>query len=178
VLLGTGAFDVETTSETAAWRRAAEHADHDHSPQSEYGIDSFTVRAGRPLHPERFADFVRTLPDGVVRSKGRVWVAGRDEWALHYSQAGPTARVAVAERWVAAMAPERRELQRRMRPDLPWDDERGDRRTELVFIGRDMDEDTIRASFAECPLTDAEMDVDPVRFENPFPASDDEVLTL
>ncbi|MFB6159931.1 MAG: GTP-binding protein [Haloferacaceae archaeon] len=177
-LLGTGAFDLETVSETAAWRRAAEHADHEHSPQSEYGIDSFTFRARRPLHPGRFADLVGALPDAVVRSKGRAWVAGREDWALHYSHAGDAARVEVAERWVAAMPPERREIQRRMQPDLEWDDEWGDRRTELVFIGRSMDEAGLRDALADCTLTDAELDADWDAFENPFPADDGETLTL
>jgi G3E family GTPase len=183
-VLGTGLFDLDTVSETAAWQRAAEHAeghhhgeDHDHDahdPRSVYGVDSFVVRARRPLHPERFAAFVRALPDAVVRSKGRVWVADRDAHALHYSQAGPSARVEVAEQWIAAMSERRQEMQRRMHPDLEWDEEHGDRRCEVVFIGRGMDEAAIRESFEEC-LVAPPLD-EPV--ENPFPASDGESLLL
>lgn len=181
-VLGTGLFDLDTVSETAAWQRAAEHAeghhhggDHDdHDPRSVYGVDSFVVRARQPLHPERFADFVRSLPDAVVRSKGRVWVAGRDTHALHYSQAGPSARIEVAEQWIAAMSERRQEMQRRMHPDLEWDEEWGDRRCEVVFIGRGMDEPALREAFEDClvvpPLDE--------RVENPFPASDGESLLL
>lgn len=183
-VLGTGLFDSETASQTAAWQRAAAHADHDHDgahdhdPQSEYGVDSFVVRAGRPLHPGRFADFVRALPETVVRSKGRVWVAGRDELALHFSQAGPSARVEVAGRWIAALPDSRQEIQRRMNPDVPWDDEWGDRRTELVFIGQEMDEPALRGAFEDCLLTDDELAADWTVFDNPFPAADDETLAL
>ncbi len=184
-VLGTGRFDLDTVSETAAWQRAAEHAeghhhgdeahDHDaHNPRTVYGVDSFVVRAHRPLHSERFVEFVRTLPETVVRSKGRVWVAGRDEAALHYSQAGPSARVEVTEQWVAAMSERRQEMQRRMHPDLAWDDEHGDRRCEVVFIGRGIDEPAVREAFEAClvdpPLAET--------VENPFPARDGESLLL
>jgi hypothetical protein len=65
-----------------------------------------------------------------------------------------------------------------MHPDVPWDEEWGDRRTELVFIGRSMNEAALRASVTDCLLTDAEMDADWTAFENPFPASDGDVLTV
>ncbi|PSP58454.1 cobalamin biosynthesis protein CobW [Halobacteriales archaeon QH_7_66_36] len=177
-LLGTGAFDPETVSETAAWQRAAEHADHDHdhSPQSEYGVDSFVVSARRPLHPERFVSFVRDLPDAVLRSKGRVWVAGRDEHALHYGQAGPSARIEVGEQWIAAMPESRQEMQRRMRPDLDWHETHGDRRTEVVFIGRDVDESALRDAFESCLATETEHRDG--AFDDPFPQTDDETFAF
>jgi G3E family GTPase len=181
-VLGAGLFDLDTVSETAAWQRAAKHAegnhhgdDHDaHDPRSVYGVGSFVVRARRPLHPERFAAFVRTLPDAVVRSKGRIWVADRDEHALHYSQAGPSTHVKVAEQWIAAMSERRQEMQRRMHPKLEWDDEHGDRRCAVVFIGRGMDEMAIRESFEGCLVTPPLNEL----VENPFPASDGESLLL
>ena len=157
------------------------HADHDHAhdPQSTYGVTSFPFRAQWPLHPERFASFLSDLPDSVIRSKGIVWVAGRDDVALRYSGVGPSYRaVTVRGNWVAALPEERQETQRRMRPDLPWDEEHGDRRTELVFIGREMDGETLRERLAGCVLTDAEMEVDPSTFENPFPEEEGEELTF
>ncbi|QLG28384.1 GTP-binding protein [Halorarum halophilum] len=192
-LLGTRLFDVETVSKTAAWQRAAEHAeghhhhdggadgDHDHAahdPKAAYGVDSFVFRARRPLHPERFAAFARDLPDSVVRSKGTVWVAGRDDVALFFSQAGPSVRVEPDRQWMAAMEESRREVQRRMNPDVEWDDEVGDRRTELVVIGRGMDEDAVRAALDDCLLTDDELTVDSESFANPFPELDGEPIAL
>ncbi|MEF8869758.1 MAG: GTP-binding protein, partial [Haloarculaceae archaeon] len=155
-------------------------ADHDHpahDPESTYGVTSFPFRADRPLHPERFASFLADLPESVIRSKGIVWVAGRDDVALRYSGVGPSHRtVTVRGNWVAALPEERRETQRRMRPNLPWDEEHGDRRTELVFIGREMDESSLREALADCPLTDAELDADPSTFGNPFPEAEGEEL--
>ena len=199
-VLDTGLFDHDTVSETASWKRALEHAaahdrdderergvggdhagadhDHVHDPQSTYGVTSFPFRSERPLHPGRFASFLSDLPESVVRSKGIVWVAGREDVALRYSGVGPTRRVEVRGNWVAALPPERQETQRRMRPDLPWDEEWGDRRTELVFIGRRMDETALRERLADCPLTDAEMDTDWSTFENPFPEAEGEELAF
>jgi G3E family GTPase len=196
-VLDTGLFDHDTVSETESWKRALEHAeahehdgdhghaegdghaDHAHDPQSTYGVTSFPFRADRPLHPERFASFLADLPESVIRSKGIVWVAGRDDLALRYSGVGPSYRtVTVRGNWVAALPEERRETQRRMRPDLPWDEEHGDRRTELVFIGRGMDETALRERLADCVLTDAEMGADPSTFENPFPETEGEELAF
>jgi G3E family GTPase len=196
-VLDTGLFDHDTVSETESWKRALEHAEthehdgdhghaegdghagHAHDPQSTYGVTSFPFRADRPLHPERFASFLADLPGSVIRSKGIVWVAGRDDVTLRYSGVGPSYRtVTVRGNWVAALPEERRETQRRMRPDLPWDEEHGDRRTELVFIGRGMDETALRERLADCVLTDAEMDADPSTFENPFPETEGEELAF
>jgi G3E family GTPase len=188
-VLDTGLFDHDTVSETEGWKRALEHAeaheeghDHDHAdhdPQSTYGVTSFPFRSERPLHPGRFASFLSDLPESVIRSKGIAWVAGREDVALRYSGVGPSYRaVTVRGNWVAALPEERRETQRRMRPDLPWNEEWGDRRTELVLIGRGMDEDGLRDRLANCVLTDAEMDADWSAFENPFPESEGEELAF
>lgn len=200
-IVETGLFDYETTSETAAWKRAAAHAEghnhgegghdhdgeghnhdgeghdhHDHSPQSVYGIDSFVYRARRPLHPERFASFVESLPDSVVRSKGRLFVADRGH-ALTYSHAGPAARVERAEQWIAAMPEHRQEMQRKMQDDLDWDEKWGDRGTELVFIGKEMDESGIRDRLDDCLLGDDELDGEWAG-DDPYPVDDDDALTL
>jgi G3E family GTPase len=199
VLLDTGLFDADTLSETDGWQRALEHADHHdgdgedhqsdgerehgsgehhHDPASTYGVTSFAFRAMRPVHPERFASFLRELPESVIRSKGLVWVAGREDIVLRYSGVGPVRRVTVRGNWVAALPEERREAQRRMRPELPWDDEWGDRRTELVLIGQGHDEDRLRSELEACLLTDGEMDADWSAFENPFPADESAELSF
>jgi G3E family GTPase len=196
-LVATGRFDYDTVSETAAWQRAAEHAeahghghshaddgdeaheDHTHhSPQSEYGIDSFVFRSHRPLHPGRFVAFVESLPASVVRSKGRLHVAGHEGHAYRMSQAGSATRIDRGEQWIAAMPESRQDLQRRMQGDVPWDETWGDRRTELVVIGKAMDEAAIRERLTDCLLTDDELDTDSPAEESPFPGADETTLTL
>jgi G3E family GTPase len=189
-ILDTGLFGPETLSESDHRERAIDHADgdrasadthghegHVHDPESAYGVTSFAFRSRRPLHPERFLSYLRSLPDSVIRSKGLAWVAGRDHLALRYTGTGAVRQVIGYEQWVAAMPEGRQESQRRLRPDLPWDEEVGDRRTELVFIGREMDEES-REELAACELTDEEMDADHDSFENPFPEAEGEELTI
>jgi hypothetical protein len=55
------------------------------------------------------------------------------------SYAGRITRVEPAGRWIAALPEVERDLYRSNRPDLAWDEEYGDRRIELVFIGRELD---------------------------------------
>jgi G3E family GTPase len=189
-ILDTGLFSPESLSESEHRKQALEHAesaghdhaaggehdhsdsaehDHVHDPESAYGVSSFAFETRQPLHPELFADFLRSLPDSVIRSKGLVWVAGRDDLALRYSGTGSVRRVIGREPWVAAMSEQRQETQRRMQPDLAWDEEVGDRRTELVFIGRQMDEESLKSELAACELADDEATDG---WENPFPTEE------
>jgi G3E family GTPase len=204
-VLETGRFDPAAASEQAGWERAIAHAeahadDHDHGhddgdghaddhghddghashshPQEAYGVTSFVYRARRPLHPERFADFLADFPGGVVRSKGLFWVAGRADLALLLGQAGPAIRVEATGPWIASRPKVERNMLRGNRPDLAWDDEWGDRKVELVFIGRGMDEAAIRARLDDCLLTDAELAGEPDTYENPFPATEEDVFEL
>jgi G3E family GTPase len=194
-ILETGLFSPESLSKSEHREQALAHAesnhdgaedshnhhdhdgDHVHDPESAYGVTSFAFESRRPLHPERFAAFLRSLPDSVIRSKGLVWVAGRDDLALRYTGTGSVRRVIGREPWVASMSEQRQETQRRMRPDLSWDEAVGDRRTELVFIGREMDEESLISALADCESTDAEQrETDD--FENPFPTEEGEEWVL
>ncbi|MFC7156424.1 GTP-binding protein [Halomarina halobia] len=205
-IVGTGRFDLDTVSETDGWRRALEHAahhrgedeghdhddradhdrtDHDHAehdhaghhPAARYGVDSFAYRRRRPFHPGRLAEVLEDLPPSVVRSKGLLWVAGRDDVSLHYGQAGPSSRVEVQGAWIASLDESRREMQRRMHPEVEWDEEHGDRQSQLVFIGTGMDEEAIVAALDESLVTDDEWDAGTYG-ENPFPDAGDDPLVL
>jgi Cobalamin synthesis protein cobW C-terminal domain len=67
----------------------------------------------------------------------------------------------------------KKELQSFMEPELleRWDDTYGDRMTEIVFIGMDINRQEIEASLDACLLTDEEMSQDWTMFVDPFPAS-------
>ncbi|WP_348613466.1 CobW family GTP-binding protein [Halobaculum rarum] len=134
------------------------HEAHDHAhPDEVYGVTSFVYRERRPFHPERVAEVLSDLPESVVRSKGTLHVAGSDQ-RLHYSQAGPSVRVEAVGPWVAAMDEADRELYRaNRRGDADWDDEWGDRHTEVVVIGVDLDESAVRARLDACLVTDEEL---------------------
>ena len=124
-----------------------DHHDH-HHPDEVYGVSSFIYRRRQPFDPEQFAAFLRALPPEIIRSKGTVWLAG-SEHRVTMSQAGPSVRATAQGPWIASLPAVDRKMYRSNRPDLEWDDEHGDRRTELVFIGTGYDEDALRKALSE-----------------------------
>jgi G3E family GTPase len=175
------------TADEAGWKRALEadeddhdHGDHDHAhPEAVYGVTSFTYRRRRPFHPERLRSFLADLPSSVVRSKGSCWIATGADCSYTMGQAGPSVRMEAAGPWIASLPEFEQDAYRRNRSNLDWDEEWGDRRTALVFIGRGMDEDALIAALDDCLLTDDEMAAAWGDFENPFPteAGDEVVVT-
>ena len=157
-----------------------EHAhDHHHRhPEDVYGVGSFAFLRDRPLHPERFREFLESLPENVIRAKGRCWVAGREEAVQVLNVAGSSVRVEVAGRWIASLPEPQRGLYRENRPADRWHPEHGDREVRLVFIGTDLDEDGLREALDACLLTEAELDEEWERYENPFPRDEADVLVV
>jgi G3E family GTPase len=161
-LFDRGLFDADRMGDLPGWKRALEgaghggHDAHDHlHPDEVYGVSSFTYRRRRPFHPERFDEFLRGLPEGVVRSKGTAWVAGNDI-RVQVGHAGPSVRAEARGPWIASLPEVEQELYRSNRPDLEWHDEHGDRRTELVFIGTEYDESSLRTALEDATVTDEE----------------------
>ena len=179
-----------TTADEAGWKRALDGDDHDHDgghahdhdhahPEAVYGVTSFTYRRRRPFHPERVRSLLADLPAAVVRSKGTCWIATGADLSYTIGQAGPSVRVEAAGPWIASLPEFERDAYRRNRSNLDWDEEWGDRRTELVFIGREMDDDALVAALDDCLLTDDEMAADWGDFGDAFPteAGDELVVT-
>jgi len=182
-LLGADRFQEAAVDELPGWKRTldaethAEHHDdshdahddhHDHThPDEIYGVSSFTYRCRQPFDPEELAAFWRSLPPEIVRAKGTVWLAGRDQ-RIVVSQAGPSVRATAQGPWIASLPAVDRQMYRSNRPDLEWHDDHGDRRTELVFIGTDYDEAALRESLSEALVAVEEADAAPAD-AGPFP---------
>ncbi|NIB99230.1 GTP-binding protein [Halobacterium sp. R2-5] len=160
-LLDVERFDEREVGDLPGWKRALDedHGEDDHHghrhPDEVYGVSSFTYRQRRPFHPERIADVLRTLPEGVVRSKGTLWVAG-SEFRQTVGQAGESVRVTARGPWIASLPEVEQDLYRSNRPNLEWDDEHGDRRTEYVVIGTGFDEDALRERLDDALVTEEE----------------------
>ena len=178
-LFDRGLFDQNEINDLPGWKRALAEGGHGHGegghshddeshagdssqghdghhhPEDVYGVTSFTYRRRRPFHPGRLADVLQDLPASVVRSKGTVWLAGNERRVV-IGQAGPSIRAEAQGPWIASLPEVEREMYRSNRPDLDWHDEHGDRRTELVFIGTDYDEDALRTALDGALVTDEE----------------------
>lgn len=167
-LVGTGLFDFAQAQRAPGWARALEGVA---PPQrGTEDVSAFVYRARRPFHPERLMAFFGSEWPGVVRSKGRFWLASRMDWIGELSQAGYLLQHRGIGLWWATMPPA---VQTRARVEIgDWDDEFGDRRQELAFIGLGMDAGRLRQGFDHCLLTDQEMRAGPSewrKLRDPFP---------
>lgn len=169
-IMNTGLFDFEKASMSAGWIQELEK-DH-HTPETEeYGIGSFVYRKRAPFHPERLAAMMADWPAEVVRAKGLVWLAVKDDVAASFSQAGPSIQFGPAGYWLAAMPEAEQRDILAAEPDLKskWDPTWGDRMNEIVLIGIDLDREAIERQLDACLLTPEEMSLDWSRFRNPLP---------
>ncbi|MEO1513918.1 MAG: GTP-binding protein [Bacteroidota bacterium] len=161
-ILNTGLFDFEEAEQSAGW--IEELNKEEHTPETEeYGISSFVYRTQKPFDPKRFWHYVQNgFPANIIRSKGMFWLASRPSQALIWGQAGGSLRAESAGVWWSSMP-----YQKRMRYvtfienqeiiESGWDQDFGDRKNEIVFIGQDMDEEAVRAELDACIATEEEL---------------------
>ena len=93
--------------------------------------------ADRPFHPERLHAVIDVLLDGVVRTKGRAWLANRPDDVMWIESAGGGLRVSRAGTWLAAMDSHHMayaDPQRRALAATHWDDRFGDRHTSMTVL--------------------------------------------
>ena len=173
-LLGKARFSMKKAEEHPQW--LVEAREHEHTPETlEYGVSSFIFRAKRPFHPERLQAALGSRPRsgalaGLLRLKGFAWLATRPNQQAHAALAGTQFTMSPGPPWMAAIPREQwpKELEEEIQKDLraseaeaggykTWDEEHGDRRTELVCIGRELDCKAATAQLEGCLLTTEEM---------------------
>jgi G3E family GTPase len=62
-------------------------------------VASAVWTADRPLHPGRLSDALPDLVRGLVRSRGHLWLAGRETQRLRWEQAGGSVQLGAPARW-------------------------------------------------------------------------------
>ena len=106
-ILNTHLFNFEEVSQSAGWMRELQKEAH--TPETEeYGIASFVYTRKIPFHPDRLLKWMAKWPKSIVRSKGLVWIATRNNMAISFSQAGVSRQLSPAGLWVASMSEEER----------------------------------------------------------------------
>ncbi|RAV04979.1 GTP-binding protein [Paenibacillus sp. YN15] len=170
-ILNTNLFDFQKASMSAGWIQELQKGEH--IPETEeYGITSFVYTRKIPFHTERLLHWMAKWPQSVVRSKGILWLATRNNMAVSFSQAGVSRQLAPAGLWVASLTEEERvSYFGKDYPKTPdWDDQWGDRVTRLVFIGIDMNRDEIVRSLDTALLTPEEMNSNWRKLPDPLPS--------
>ena len=170
-VLDTGRFDFEKASNSAGWIKELTEGGHEtHTPETEeYGMSSFVYSRRLPFHAKRFNDWLEQMPQNIVRSKGIVWLAQYNEVACLLSQAGSSCNISPVTYWVASMSKEKREEILAQRRDVAesWDIEYGDRNTQFVIIGTDLDR-KIEKELDACLVNSSEMNSDWHQLEDPY----------
>ena len=169
-LLDTGLFDFDRAATSAGWIRGIEsevsehdghehghehghHHHHDEGEAEEYGIGTFVYYRRPAFDINRFDSFIaRHWPAGVIRTKGICYFTDNRDMSYMFEQAGRQKQLREAGQWYATAPIE--DLVQLMQQDpgfiRDWDEKYGDRMQKIVFIGRNMDIERIKADLDNC----------------------------
>jgi G3E family GTPase len=117
------------------------------------GITSVVWRADRPVHPGRLAASLRSVVDGVLRSRGALWLANRPTERVAWESAGQSAALGALGTWTDS-------------GELAG--------CALLLTGIDLVPGHVQATLDACLLTDAEFAAGPPewrRLDDPFHAA-------
>ncbi|MDD2059616.1 zinc metallochaperone GTPase ZigA [Pseudomonas sp. GD03860] len=158
-ILNTGLFNFDRAAQAPGWLQELRG---EHVPETEeYGIAANTWQARRPLHPQRFFNFINgPWSNGrLLRSKGFFWLASKHQDAGSWSQAGGMMRYGFAGRWWRFVPREHWPQDEQSTATIlkHWTADCGDCRQELVFIGQNIDFAQLNAELEACLLNDAEL---------------------
>lgn len=179
-LLNTNLYDHESVMLGATWkkvliasRRAAKGATKPALPKS-LKEAAFVYRARRPFHPQRLYSHIKAVAtfNGVIRSTGQIWLATRMLAPLEWNQAGVAATLSLGKLFWAAIPETEWPTDEKERERIMdnWDNQYGDRETEIVFVGMGIDKERLQGLLDGCLLQDEEMVFTNMweNFEDPF----------
>ncbi|OLT24971.1 cobalamin biosynthesis protein CobW [Nocardiopsis sp. CNR-923] len=151
--LAHGRFDPEAAANRTnpAWAR--------YCPRTDGRVTTVTWSRRRPLHPERTHGALERLVSSGLRSRGRIWLAGRPDTLLVWDAHGDALVLESGGPWLDALpgaAVEMVSEARRVSALLDWHPVVGDRCQHLAFTGIDMDVQGLVALLDSCLLTEEE----------------------
>lgn len=162
-ILNTELFSLEKAAQAPGWLQELRG---DHTPETEeYGIGSTVYRERAPFHPQRLHDLLTAewTNGKLLRAKGYFWNAARYTEIGSISQAGHIIRHGYIGRWWRFLPDNLWPADDHRRDGIlgQWEEPVGDCRQELVFIGQNIDPETLRRQLDACLLTTAEIQQGP-----------------
>ncbi len=136
-------------------------------------INLVEFNAQRPFHPGRLHACLDLLLEGVIRTRGRLWLASQPEQAMWLESAGGGLRISSAGKWLAALTGSELagiDAERRAFAELGWDDQHGDRHTAMTVLVCGADAAQILDGLNGALLTDDEFRFPAawVHYDDPF----------
>jgi G3E family GTPase len=126
--------------------------------ESECGVSLTFFRDRRPFHPRRLHDAIGTLLQGVVRVRGRLWLASQPNVSLWFESAGGGLRIGQGGAWLATMDDWTGvDPQRAAKASLEWHPRFGDRVQELAVVAHQALPDEISEALDAALLTPDEL---------------------
>ncbi len=132
-LLNKNLYEVTKTKLSAGWLEELKQKKNRFQLIGEYGIGSFVYERTVPFHSERFQQWFLQYPPEVIRTKGIVWSLSDLTTPILLSQAGPSLTLEECGSWDSIQ-----------------------RKSQLVFIGIDIDREQIVAELDACLATEQE----------------------
>lgn len=136
-------------------------------------INLSEFNARRPFHPQRLHACLGLLLEGVIRTRGRLWLASQPDQAMWLESAGRGLRVSSAGKWLTALTG--RELadidaERRLFAELSSDEHYGDRHTAMTILTCGANDAEIHDGLNGALLTDDELRCpqDWIHYDDPF----------
>jgi G3E family GTPase len=136
------------------------HAVGVHEPIPDCGVVSAVFRARRPFHPGRLHRALEGITDGVLRSRGHLWLASQPDTVVAWESAGAGLSMGSLGPWLVAVPDagwDEVSDMRKLAAAMEWDPYYGDRHSHLVFIGLDLDAVDLHRLLSACLLSDGEL---------------------
>lgn len=151
-ILDTGLFDFEEAAMSAGWIDALNNEEEHHESEEalEYGINTFVYYRREPFNRKLFYEFLDTVWDkSIIRVKGVVYFRDETNMAYMFESAGNSKNLVATGSWISDLSQEEQDVLLISNPDIKkeWDPEYGDKMNKIVFIGKNMDKDSLIAKF-------------------------------
>ena len=153
-ILDVNLFDFEKAISSAGWVEELEkdEEEEEEGEALEYGISTFVYYERKGFNRNKFQDFIKNFDKEIIRCKGIMYFDDQEEMSYMFEQAGTQKTLMEAGEWFVMLPKQEQDRLRKMEPklDKDWDPEYGDRMVKLVFIGKNMDKESIIKRLDEC----------------------------
>ena len=144
----TKLFDFERATMSAGWIEALENPEEidESAEELEYGISTFVYYRRESMNRKMFYEYLDSTWDkSIIRVKGVVYFTDEANMSYMVESAGNSKNIVPTGLWISEMDKKDQDAILIANPDIreSWDPVYGDKMIKIVFIGKNMDKETI-----------------------------------